>query len=238
MKKTIFLATALLAAFLFQSCHKIKGEGAVINKEYNLSGFSSVDLGLSADVYYTQDNFYRVEIQAQQNIQDIIQTPIVNGELKLEFEKYKNIWKHDRIVIYITAPSLSGLGINGSGNIHVLQPMTSGHITLKINGSGNINIQKLTAETLTANISGSGNIAVNDGSVNNEALKISGSGSIDLLGLNAKFAATETSGSGNTRVRVSDNLNVRISGSGDVFYIGNPSLYSSISGSGKITRLQ
>ena len=80
-------------------------------------------------------------------------------------------------------------------------------------------------------------VNVNGGAVNTEALKISGSGTINLLNLSAKYVSAETSGSGKTTVRVSDNLDVRISGSGDVYYAGNPSVHTVISGSGRVSRL-
>lgn len=237
MNKLMSLAAILVLAFILQSCHKIKGEGPVITRSYSLSGFTAIDAGIDADVYVTQDNFYKVEIQAQENILSKIETPIVNGELKLQFEKYINLRRHDRIVVYITAPDIAGLGINGSGTLSALQPISSARLYLKVNGSGSVSVSSYIGETLSANISGSGDVNVNGGAVNSEALKISGSGTINLLNLSAKYVSAETSGSGKTTVRVSDNLDVSISGSGDVYYAGNPSVHTVISGSGRVSRL-
>ena len=234
MKKnmlTLLFATLMLA---FSSCNKISGDGPIITKTLNYTDFTSINSGLDGDVYYTQDNVYKVEIHAQSNIMNIIQTNVVNGELQLAFEKFRNIGSHDRVSVYISAPFVNGLGINGTGNLYALQPINSANINLKVNGSGLVNLRGYTGTLLSGNISGSGQITVSGGSVNSEDLHISGSGTIDLLNISSLDVTTHTSGSGSTSVNASDMLNVHISGSGDVYYTGNPSVNSSISGSGKL----
>ncbi len=237
MKKNILVAVAAVSVLGFQSCRKTFGEGPSVNRVYNLSGFTSVDAGIDGEVYYTQDSVYKVEIYAQSNVHDLIETPIVNGELRLQFKKFSKLGRHDRVIAYISAPSLSGLGINGSGTVTASQPIGAGSMTLKVNGSGNVNITSFTGQNLNANISGSGHINVNGGSVTSSDLRISGSGDIDMLNMDAENVKVNTSGSGNTTVRVSRFLDVRISGSGDVYYFGNPAVNASISGSGKVNRI-
>lgn len=235
MKKNILVALAAVAVVSFQSCRREHGDGPSITKTYSLNGFSAVDAGIDGDIYFTQDSVFKVEIVGQSNIVDKIETPIVNGELRLQFRKFAHIGRHDRLVTYISAPSVTGLGINGSGNMHVNQPIRSTSINLKINGSGNMHVASYTGNSLSASISGSGRINVNGGKVNTLDTRISGSGDMDLLGMEAENATTNTSGSGNTSLYVTKTLNIRISGSGDVYYTGNPTVSATISGSGKVT---
>jgi len=237
MKKNILVAVAAVAFVSFQSCNKTKGDGPSITKNYALTGFSSVDAGLDGEVYYTQDSVYKVEIYAQSNIHDQIETPIVGGELRLQFKKFLKVGKHNRIITYIHSPNITALRINGSGSMFVNQPILSGNMSLKVNGSGSINVVSYTGTTLSADISGSGRITVNGGTVGNSNLQISGSGDIDMLNIEAGSVTTNTSGSGNTTVKVVNALDVRISGSGNVYYRGNPSVNANISGSGKVSRI-
>lgn len=234
----MFVVITLLTVASIQSCHKISGEGPVVSKTYPLSGFTGVESKIDADVYFIQDSFYKVEIQAQANIQDIMDIRVENGTLLLQFDKYKNVRRYDHVAVYVTAPNLTSLGINGSGNIRIQQPISvNGDVTLSVNGSGDINANSVTASSLYAKINGSGSLTVNNGTVNYESAQISGSGNINLVGVMAKRAKVETSGSGKTTIWATDDLDVRISGSGDVFYKGSPSMRVETSGSGKVSHL-
>jgi hypothetical protein len=237
MKKTFLVAVSAIALFTFPSCHKLSGDGPSVTKNYSISGFTGINTELDADVNFIQDSVYKVEIYAQSNIQDRIEMPVVDGELRLQFRKFSKIGRHSRIVAYISAPSINMLRVSGSGKIVASNPVNSGSMDINVSGSGSVDLASYTGSTMYANISGSGRVAVRGGSVNNSDLRISGSGDIDMLNMAANSVATTTSGSGNTSVYAINFLNARISGSGSVYYTGNPSVTTSISGSGKLRHL-
>jgi hypothetical protein len=237
MKQNILVAMAAISVIAFQSCRRTIGEGPSVTKTYSASGFTSIDAGIGGDVYYTQDSVYKVEIYAQANVQDLIETPVVGGELRLQFKKFSKIGRYERVVAYIHAPSITGLGVNGSGTLYASAPISSNNLALKVNGSGNINIASYKGQSISANISGSGRVAVNGGEVISSDLRISGSGDIDMLHMSAENVQVNTSGSGNTTVTANKTLDIKISGSGSVYYSGSPALYTNISGSGRVSRL-
>ncbi len=106
---------------------------------------------------------------------------------------------------------------------------------MDISGSGNIKMDKLKTSYLDVNISGSGNAAIENGEADEEILRISGSGDLNFPNLIARKVMTTTSGSGDIRIHVTEELRSTISGSGSVYYKGQPSiLTSNISGSGKL----
>jgi len=209
------------------------GEGPVVTETRPVGNFSSIRFAVSGDLYFTQSATNKLEISAQQNILNVIEARIDNGELVIYFKDNVNIKSHDPIVVNVSGPMVNGLVINGSGNIHADSTNTD-NMNLTLSGSGNIVLSKLIATSLSADISGSGNINVTDGTVNNEHLNISGSGGIDVRHLSAQDAITVTSGSGEMHVNASKTLEVNISGSGSVYYSGTPIVNTHISGSGKV----
>lgn len=237
MKSNILVLLFASILVFTQSCRKVSGDGPVVTQSYSLSGFTALSAEIDGDVYFTQDSLYSVSIEAQQNILNLIETPIVNGELRIHFEPLKHIGRHSRIIVRVAGPSITGLAVNGSGNVYVSRPVLGNYLSLKVSGSGNLSVAQFTGQSLSAIISGSGNISVNGGTVNSEDLQISGSGSMDLLNIAAQDVVSKTSGSGKITVQVSQHLNVRISGSGDVYYLGNPSVDASISGSGEVKKM-
>ena len=227
----LFTATAILS---FQSCKKIKGDGPTVTETRNITGFRSIRTDIDGTLHYSQSPDYSVEIRAQRNILDVINSRTINGELVIDYANHPNIGNHDHIDIYVSGPSAEGFTVGGSGDIDVPRSLTTDNLFLRINGSGSISIADLNSKSITAKISGSGDIAVNNGTGRDEDLSIDGSGSLDFLNYTVQRAWTNTAGSGTTKVNVSDHLDVTIAGSGNVYYKGRPKLSTNIFGSGKV----
>lgn len=233
MKKlSILFSIAMMIAFT--SCEKVVGDGALVNETRTKASFSGIESELSANVAYVQGNDYKVELTAQQNIINVMETPVINNKLIVRFKNNVRVKSHEQITIKVTAPSISGIGLSGSGNVNVLSPLSSNDLSFRLSGSGNVTVPQVTCSYLEANISGTGNISIDAGTATTEHLKISGSGSINAQNVLAKSVTSTTSGSGSMKVNVSENLNITISGSGSVYYWGTPVISTNISGSGKV----
>jgi hypothetical protein len=187
-------------------------------------------------VYYSQDTVYKIELSAQHNILDGIETYISGNKLVIKVRDGVRLRSYEPIKAMVTAPALTALRVSGSGDIVTTNTFPRNDINLDVSGSGSITIAEINGVYGDVNISGSGNIKVNNGTIDEEKLKISGSGNIELSNVSAKKATTTTSGSGDMKLKVSDYLNVTISGSGSIFYVGNPLINTQISGSGKVMR--
>ena len=210
------------------------GEGGPVNETRTTSAFTGLEYEVSANVVYEQAADHKVELTAQQNILNVIETPVVNNKLIVRFKRFVRVKSHEQITIKVTSPSITSIGSSGSGNVTVLSPLSGNDLSFRLSGSGNVALPVVNSSHLEATISGSGNITIAGGTVNTEHLQISGSGDIDARNVSSKSATTKTSGSGVIRLSASETLHVNISGSGSVFYWGNPVVTSNISGSGKI----
>jgi hypothetical protein len=234
MNKQFFTMAGIVIGLSFASCSKIKGNGPTITESRSVQGFTRIRAAMSGDVYVRQDSVYKVEIHAQKNIIDVLNTTVSDGQLKIDFDHNKRIGNHDRVEIFISCPNVTGLSVSGSGNITAMNKLSPSGIDLNVSGSGTISIPELNTGNIDAGISGSGDIVVLNGQAGSVKTDISGSGYLDLMGVVATTANTRTSGSGDTKVNVSDELAVKISGSGDVYYRGRPRITTNISGSGKL----
>ena len=237
MKK---ISVILLSVFMVASlpaCKKVVGHGPVVTEDRTVSNFGSVYFEVPGVLYYTPDSVYRIEIQAQENILKEIETYVVGTELKIRVDDHVRLRSHEDIRVNVSAPTLNGLILSGSGEIKVLHPYRPSNARLVVSGSGSMTINQLETNNIDASISGSGELIVFDGSAKHEDADISGSGRIDLLGISARTARTEISGSGSVKLNVSDELTSRISGSGTVYYRGNPVVNTTVSGSGRVVKL-
>ncbi|MBN9350163.1 MAG: DUF2807 domain-containing protein [Chitinophagaceae bacterium] len=218
MKYKVFLPGLFLVStgLLFFSCskEKIAGSGNVISETRNAQNFYSVSASGSANVIITYGNAYSVSVKGFENILPKLQTYVENGVLIIKYTDNTSI-SNDNSEVDITMPSLVGVSNQGASQISI---------------TGNF----IGMDNLTVSNSGPGNIVFSNGSTTNLALNLSGSGDVLLFGLSSQNAIVKNSGGGNAEVSVSKSLKVTISGSGNVFYKGNPAVDSSGTGTGQV----
>lgn len=243
MKNLKMYFVILLAMILMTSCHDrgnnglfncIDGEGDVVTQELLINEFTGVKSRGNSQVYITQGNDFKVEVEGQQNIIDNIETDIQDGVWEIEFEDCQRDFT--TLKIYITMPVIERLEVSGSGDMFGQDVFLVENIHLKVDGSGSIDVAVDDATDVDARISGSGKIKL-AGITNYLGSKISGSGDLKAYDLEANIGNIKISGAGDAEVTVYDELDVKISGSGDVYYKGNPIINVDISGSGDLKNM-
>ncbi len=235
MKQTSLLVIFGFAIFL-TGCKKVFPEGPAIRETRQTAVFDKIELAFSGDIVYTQQAAHQVEIEAAQNILPYIITETKGSKLVLKTRPNVNI-AGGKVTLYISSPDFSEAVITGSGNFNSVASVSGSSVVLKVTGSGDISIPRLTATQLKAEITGSGNISIQDGSVQKQDLAVTGNGDYYAVDMSSEEALVRISGSGGARLWAHQTLQVTISGSGDVWYKGTPGITSSVSGSGKLRKL-
>lgn len=213
----------------------IKGEGPIVKKELNLSHFEGIRSGFSCDVYITQGDQQKVEVEGQQNILDNLVMDVSGEILKIKYDRM--VKRAEPVKVYITMDNLVEASVSGSGSLVSTSKFTGlGDLEVSVSGSGDLKLE-VDAEDIDMSVSGSGDIELG-GSAQDLVMSISGSGGIDSRDLMARDCRVSVSGSGNATVYVKNALDAKISGSGNVRYKGDVAKISSrVSGSGHISSL-
>lgn len=263
MKKLIIVSLAFL--FLLNSCDdgfglftnssRTVGKGPVEKQDRDAKDFKGIDLKASANVFVKQGATYKVTVEGQKNILDIVETVVENNILLIQHKSGSWNLSYDKLNVYIETPSVSSLEISGSGDMTVESAFNSDDFTIELSGSGNIKMPNgLTTKKLKANIGGSGDINISSATATEIAANVLGSGNFNIKGTGDKASfevtgsgdinadefttkATEahTTGSGNIKCHATESIDARITGSGDINCKGNPpSVQSKVTGSGEI----
>jgi hypothetical protein len=107
----------------------------------------------------------------------------------------------------------------------------------EIDGSGNLQLDKLDQASLKISVAGSGSVKAN-GHVDDLQVEMDGSGQADMGQVISRSARVEIQGSGNTDIAPIEAADIQIGGSGDVNLHSNPKkLESGIAGSGRIRNI-
>ncbi len=226
----------ILLGFVTTSCDKecfhAEGEGPVQRKEYPINDFAGVDSRIGAKINIIYDSEYSVSVTTYENYQHLLHMYVNNGILIIESHKSLD---DDEISIDIHTPRLNSIELGGSGKIHTVGSFTSSTLNIQLGGSGEIDFTG-DVNTLRSNISGSGKISLL-GTSSNAVMNISGSGEIDGYSMECANNDATLSGSGTIRTFVTGFFKVKITGSGSIYYLGNPAMSTHISGSGDIIQV-
>lgn len=220
--KRIFLI--LISSVLYTSCdmNSITGSGNIITEKRTVNHFDGINISGSIDVEVRSGEAVSVEVEADDNILPYIITEVANGMFKARY-KSNSSFSNTHAKVYVTVPSLQKISISGSGNISSQDTIKNNNgIEFFVSGSGDIKM--LTdAPSVKARISGSGNINLFGRTKNFEG-SISGSGDLKCQDLLAENVTIKIVGSGTAHVFSSVSITAKTTGSGDIYYSGNPSI--------------
>lgn len=198
-------------------------ETSVFNKKLDIQFAShiSVSTHKDIDIYITSPSVEKIHLAGSGNIEA---DSLTGNDMKIELSGSGNIYTNYYGHYLETS-------VSGSGNIEIYGECDT--LETSISGSGTIELEAPACLYTTIYISGSGKAEL-EGSSDEAEFKILGSGKIKAFSFPVKKAYVLVGGSGSIEVNVSEILNANISGSGNLYYIGNPRINFSDNGSGSL----
>ena len=219
------------------SSDSIRGSGNLASERREIGEVSRVELQGTGDLEVRFGDNYALEITADDNLLEYLETTTTGNTLVIRTRENTNITPSEGIRYTLTAPFLEAVSIQGIGNVSIPE-METNYLTLEISGMGDIEINSLAAIELECRINGMGNIKIGSGKVERVILAINGSGNIDVENVESEQVDISIPGAGNVRAWATESLYVTIAGSGQVDYYGSPEETSiSTPGSGSVNEL-
>ena len=212
------------------------------NKETReVRDFDEIMMSIDGTVYVKMGDKNEVILEGSRSDLEKVETEVRGGRLRIGTEDKGRWWKSWRdspkVDAYITVKEINGLYVSSSGDIVSQGLLKSDDFETSISGSGGIEVE-IDAKMISSRISGSGSIELSGGA-SDARLGISGSGKYFAEDLKVDDYNISISGSGRATINLEGELDVRISGSGNVYYKGNPTgVNTSTSGSGKVRRMR
>jgi hypothetical protein len=235
---------------------RIEGSGSVVLASRQVSDFTGVHLSTIGTVHVKIGKTVSLEIEAEENLIDYIETEVENGTLKISNRRKFNLKAKEPVNYFVTVKRLDTIVLSSSGDAVLPQIenkrfsialSSSGdlkvkglaveHLDVNISSSGDAYIDMIGAESIDAALSSSGDLQFGGGEVHDLDLSISSSGDFDGIDLKAGSAKVSISSSGDAYVWVTDDLVATLSSSGSVHYSGDPSVTIQRSSSGRVKRM-
>ncbi|MRT93905.1 head GIN domain-containing protein [Ancylomarina sp. 16SWW S1-10-2] len=236
LRKLIVLLFASLMVLSIATpvfANSVKGNGDVQTQDREISNFSGIKVSGAYTIYLSQNNECSLRVVADENIQEIIKTEVINDVLYIKNEK--DIHNAKKMELYIGFKYLRFIKANGAISLKNENELKFDEFKIEINGASSAKLE-LSANKLSIDNSGASSIYLK-GKANELNIDISGAGSVNALDLKVSEARIDISGVGSCKVYVEDKLRVTISGIGSVKYKGDPTVTSDVSFLGVIKKI-
>jgi hypothetical protein len=219
MKLFYRIGVVLLAVMLLASCSssKVTGNGKITTKTRDVPAFSQINVSGAYRLLVMVGAPRSVRVTTDSNILPLVMTTVKDGLLTIANQKGKTFKVSKLVTIRVVVPTLTKITASGMNRI----------IATRIAGD---DFTFLTSGSVQARLTGK---------ATKVSLEVSGAGNIDAHNLTAQDVNVQLTGSGNILVNATKTLDTKITGNGNIKYVGDPDkVDQTIMGSGKIERLK
>lgn len=211
----------------------IKGDGNIITTTISTESYDGLKAAGPMDFKLIPGNEGEISIKADANLLEYIEVFVKRKQLYVKVKDGYNLKSRKTISITVPYETLNAIALAGSGDIKNSGTITAEHLKISVAGSGDIDLA-INAQSVESIITGSGEIEL-QGFTKDLSVKVTGSGDFDGKDLKSTHVTSEITGSGSASVVCNGELKVRITGSGDLKYYGNPTNKDTkVTGSGSI----
>ncbi|HNY06994.1 MAG TPA: head GIN domain-containing protein [Bacteroidales bacterium] len=211
----------------------IKGDGNVVKKERNVSGFHAIKSSGGIDVYIIAGKTEKAVVEADENLHDIIVTEVKNGVLTIYPDK--SIHNSKALKVHVYFNDLDKITASGGSDVYTEKDVNFDNLTIDMNGGSDIDLNG-SIKNLHCYLNG-GSDAKFNGSAGTCDFKASGGCDIKASGFVIKKCSVDVEGGSDARLNVTDELSVVAMGGSDVVYSGTAKIISKkVAGASDLTR--
>ncbi|MEO2052677.1 MAG: head GIN domain-containing protein [Allomuricauda sp.] len=233
------LAIAVLLSLFASSCmmdvnfgNGKTGNGEIVEETRAVSeDFTEVLASEGIDVFVTQDSEFKISVEADENIIDLIGTDIRDGKLKIH--AIENIGRATKNV-YVSLPRITALKSSSGADLVVQNVIESESIELDASSGADLRVE-LRANEVSADASSGADIRVS-GSADILHADASSGSDIKARKLEVKRCNADASSGADISVNVSESLVADASSGADITYSGEASVQTKKSVSGSVRK--
>jgi hypothetical protein len=222
MRQLFIVAASSLV--LFSSCRevfakRIRGNGNVTTQTRSAGNFNSIDVSGNIDVYAKQDSSSSIRVEADENLQQYVETINDGSVLRIKTQEGYNLRSSRTIKVYVSAASFSKFEASGACDVFSEGKITSSSdMDFNLSGSCDVTMD-VNAPRISVDMSGAGSVKLKG---ETRDFNIQGSGSTDIkcIDLLAENVTLDISGAGDAEIYASKKISGSISGAADVRYKG------------------
>ncbi len=233
-KVIIVLLLASLVFILMNSCGKPNEE--IVTKNLSVESFETINVKSFGDVLVKYGTEQKIIFNGSKEVLNTLKLSVVDNQLVID-NKGLNSRVNYVSEFIIATPKIKAVQVEGSADVVINKFQQADDLNIDVSGNGTFKIHSFeNTKNLNIEISGNAEIEVleNFASLKTLDINISGNGEYSGYLTETNACNIDISGSGDVKVWVKERLGVNISGNANIYYKGNPSVVSNITGTGDL----
>ncbi len=219
--KTILYVSLVILVIAGNSCcisttESVIGNGNVVSEERSIGNFDELKVSSGIDVFIKQGSDVSLMLEADENLHEVIKTEIVDNTLKIYAEK--KIRKARSKKVYLVYENLNSIRISSAGDVEGENTLKTENLRIHLSSAGDLKLD-LQANQVECDISSAGDARLS-GTTNTLNASLSSAGDLHAYELIANKVKVNCSSAGDARVYATEELKLRSSSAGSIYYKG------------------
>jgi len=215
MKNLRKISTALLLIVMIVLPATLKAQ--VVSQVRETGPFSGIDVGSIFKVELIQGDNHFVEVTADEDLQEKIETTIKNGVLHIDL---KGTNRNAKASVLVISPEINSISVAGAASLNGTSDIESPALNVNLSGATSATLSVFTS-ALETKISGASDLTIS-GEAENHKANVSGAGQLKAKNLATQTTQIKTSGASHASINVRDHLTADASGTSSVAYDTDP----------------
>jgi hypothetical protein len=238
MTTLVKFAIALTLSIFLSSCgldfsNGQKGNGNITEQTREVNeDFTIIAASEGLNVFVTQAEEFRIKVEADENIIDLIGTDIQNNILKIH--TIKNIGNATKN-IYVSLPNINSLKSSSGAQLKTETEINAPELIIDAS-SGALISANITTDDISIDASSGANITLS-GKARNSTIDASSGAYINASELKTAISKAQASSGANVNLNVAESLHADASSGGNISYSGKAILSSKKSVAGNISNI-
>ena len=202
---------------------RVNGSGRIVTEDFDIRGFSRVDISHAFNVEIIQSGSYEVTVRVDENLQRHLRIEKRGDTLVIGLKPYRR-YSLRRVTMeaQVHMPDLRGIDASGASDVRISGFSSAKDFDVDLSGASYLD-GEITARDVRIQVSGASRVRLRGGAAE-LYLDSSGASNVDLEDFPVQDADIELSGSSEANVVLNGTLDIDASGASRLYFGGSPSM--------------
>ncbi|MGE0561113.1 MAG: head GIN domain-containing protein [Flavobacteriales bacterium] len=234
----LFLGGTFLSCDKENKCVKSSGDNTIETRAVSVN-FTEVELNNKINLIIKHDSTFSLKVEAGANLLPLITTEVSGNKLTIKSDnKCSFLRSYSKVInVYLSTPNLTKINFKGQGDVLSANTLNFPNLEIEANkATGSIYLGLYCNSLKILQHTGSADFTF-VGQSENTYLYSNGNGWFHFENFSSNGVHVNSTGTGDMLIKANNSLLVELTGIGNVYYYGNPTvMVSNHSGSGEIKK--